>query len=344
MPTVDAEAFFSASSRIRRPKVEIKDLAGLSQPLTKLVEVVSSAVGTLYRPKSIRSEADAQAYAKLTLARADAQSEIEAKHLKLTAVVDRVQQALRENPELAERARQRLLTREVEGQLNVESIADFASDMLPSEVSSEPISSDWRRKFFQEAENVCEADMQLLWGKVLAGEIATPGTYSTRTLDTLRQLSRVEAELFRKACSIAMAGGWIAVPSGDLNSALKPYGLAYSDILALRDAGLFMDGDHIHKDFSQSERKPDGSSWPVVLQNNGVLVEVSGPAIAGLRLPALVFTRAGKELQRLNGQSENPDYLSALAVALRARGTVVKRGTAVPQGAGVSVIVFEQDL
>ncbi|MEO3690535.1 DUF2806 domain-containing protein [Roseateles paludis] len=324
--------------------MEIKDLAGLSQPLTKLVEVVSSAVGTVYRPKAIRDEADAQAYAKKALARADTESALESKALEFSSALDRVQQALKDHPQLAERARNRLLAREVEGQLNVESIADFASEALPPAVSSQPVNADWRRKFFQEAENVCESDMQLLWGKVLAGEVTAPGTYSTRTLDTLRRLSKWEAELFRKACAIAMSDGWIAVPTGDLNESLKPFGLTYTDILSLRDAGLLMDGDHIHKDFSQSPRAPDGSARPVVLFNNGVMIELSGASMAALRLPALLFTRAGTELQRLNGQAETPEYLAALAAALRQRGLSVKRGTDVPQGEGLSVVVFEQDL
>jgi len=40
---------------------EIKDLAGLSQPATKLIELVSAAVGTLYRPRAIQSDAAAKA-------------------------------------------------------------------------------------------------------------------------------------------------------------------------------------------------------------------------------------------------------------------------------------------
>jgi hypothetical protein len=324
--------------------MEIKDLAGLSQPLTKLVEVVSSAVGTVYRPKAIRDEADAQAYAKISLAKADAQAVIEAHALQTASAIDRVQLALRDHPELAERARQRLLAREVEGQLNVESIADFAAAALPPAVSANPVSPDWRRKFFQEAEGVCEEDMQMLWGRVLAGEVTSPGIYSTRTLDTLRQLSRAEAELFRRACAISMSDGWIAVPNGDLNSFLKPFGLTYGDILSLRDAGLLLDGDGIHKDFTPSERLADGNVRPIVLFNNGALIELSGPAMTVLRIPALVFTRAGKELQRLNEPSESPDYLAALALGLRQRGLVVKRGTHLPQGEGQSVVVFEQDL
>ena len=41
--------------------MEVKDLAGLSQPLTKLVEVVSQGIGTLYEPIHIKRIAKARA-------------------------------------------------------------------------------------------------------------------------------------------------------------------------------------------------------------------------------------------------------------------------------------------
>ena len=324
--------------------IEMKDLAGLSQPITKLIEVVSAAIGTSYRPKAIRDQAEARAYEIKVIARAEAEAAAETERIEFTSTLDRVQVALQNHPELAERARQRLLTREIEGQLNIEAIADHAVLALPDAVSQDPVNSDWRRKFFLEAENVCEQDLQLLWGKVLAGELTSPGAFGLRTLDTLRQLSRSEAELFRRACGIAMTDGWIAIPGPDLNTSLKPFGLTYSDILALRDAGLLLDGDHIHKDFRPTEPIPDPAKHKTILTNNGVLVELSGSVMFALQLPALVFTRAGKELQRLIALQENAEYLMAFGAHCRQRGLVAKRGTPISQGEGLSVITFESDL
>ena len=42
------------------------------KPLEKLIEVVSNGIGTLYRPRKIRKEADAQAYAIKVLENAKA--------------------------------------------------------------------------------------------------------------------------------------------------------------------------------------------------------------------------------------------------------------------------------
>jgi hypothetical protein len=42
--------------------MEIKDLAGLSDPLKKLIEVISTGVGALSKPYLVRKTADAKAY------------------------------------------------------------------------------------------------------------------------------------------------------------------------------------------------------------------------------------------------------------------------------------------
>lgn len=324
--------------------LEVKDLAGLSQPMTKLIEVVSSAVGTYYRPKAIKNEADARAYEIEAIAKAEAEASEQARDIEFEATRNRVESLIRSNPELAGRARQRLLAREIEGQLNIEAIAEQALHALPQQVSPEPVSQDWRRKFFLEAENVCEADMQILWGKVLAGEVTSPGTFGFRTLDTLRQLSRHEAEVFRKACGIAMSDGWIAIPGIDINTVLTPFGLTYGDILTLRDAGLVLPGDQLSKNFRPGQSIPEPEKCKSVLSNNRVLIEISGAALANLQIQALIFTQAGREIQRLIETQENPDYLKALGAFLRQRSVNAKRGIPIPQSDGVSLILFDQDL
>lgn len=324
--------------------LEIKDLAGLSQPMTKLIEVVSAAVGTLYRPRCIRSEADAKAYEIRVLERAKFEAEIEGRDGHLTATQNRISSIAREHPELADRARLRLLNREIEGQINVEEIAEQAALILPPTVSSEPIGTDWRRKFFQKAENVCEPDMQVLWGKVLAGEISQPGSFSLRTLETMTQLSRREAELFRLICGLAMDDGSVALPGFDINTALKPFGFGYDEILQLRDAGLLLHGDSIHKTFPLPAPDIQAAAHKVVLRNNEIFIELSGPVLATFQLPSLIFTQSGRELRRLIENKPNDTYLALLGTSIRQRGIVAKRGNLVPQNETTSLLVFEQDL
>ncbi|WP_161631549.1 DUF2806 domain-containing protein [Rhodoferax saidenbachensis] len=323
---------------------EIKDLTGLGKPLTKLMDVASKGLGVLWRPQAIRREADARAYEIQTIAKAQANAEVTRRNIDIDASLSRIQEISTVNPELAERARQRLLIREVEGQKNLEAVVEQAYVALPLSVSEAPVNETWRRKFFQEAENVCDEDMQLLWGKILAGEVSSPGTYSLRTLSVLRELSAHEAETFRTACSIAMSDGSIAIPGDDLNSALVPFGIAYGDLIRLRDAGLMTSGDSLKRTYkSPSLDDSDGPKF-AFLSNNGISIQLSVPPGGLIQFPTVLFTSVGRELQRLMSISPNQAYFSALGNFWRIRSINAKRSSELTQSEGVVAQTFEQDL
>ena len=53
-------------------------------------------------------------------------------------------------------------------------------------------------------EDVTDEEMQLLWSRVLAGETKRPKSFSLRTLDILRNLSKEEAEKFQNLCKYSL--------------------------------------------------------------------------------------------------------------------------------------------
>lgn len=323
---------------------EMKDLTGLGEPLTKLMEVASAGLGSLWRPRAIRREADAKAYEIQVIAKAEAEADVIKRDIALAASLARVSDISNTSPDLAERARQRLLLREVEGQQNLESVVEHAYAALPPTVSKDPIDETWRRKFFQEAESICDEDMQLLWGKILAGEISSPGSFSLRTLSVLRELSAQEAEMFRSACSIAMSDGLIAIPGDDLNSALIPFGINYGNLMSMRDAGLLTSGDTLNRTHKSSLFVGPELPTFTFLSNNGVSIQLNIPPAGQVQYPVVVFTSAGRELQRLMRNEPNETYLRALGDFWRSRSISAKRSTEVKQGEGVVAQVFEQDL
>ena len=165
-------------------------LDNLTQPLTKLVEVVSKGIGTLYAPFGTVRQAKADAQARIIRAKADA---------KVLS--------------LQQRAHNRLQYIETRRQANLEGIAVEASRALPNVVSDESLDEDWILQFFENAQDVSDAEMQRLWGRLLAGEVASPRTYSKRTLQFLKTMDKQEAVAFVKYCGFAFAdsGGWYFV-------------------------------------------------------------------------------------------------------------------------------------
>lgn len=139
--------------------IEIKDLVGLSGPLQKCVDVISAGMGTLYRPKAMRNEADAKAYEITAIAKAEALANVIASQGQANAQLKYIKTLAVGEQEIFERPRVRLIARELEGQQNIESITQYAIRPVPEMVLDKPISSDWRRKFFLEGRN-CDADMQ----------------------------------------------------------------------------------------------------------------------------------------------------------------------------------------
>lgn len=318
--------------------MNVDDIIGVGKATEKLFEVVSKGLGVLYKPRAMRNEADAEAYKVVALAKAEAEAGIiKAESL---ATAEHQYEIIKSGGELdlLSRTKARLFARELESQSNLEEIVEQAIKHLPRDVSKESVSDDWRRKFFIEAENVCDADLQMLWGKVLAGEVTSPGSYSLRTLEVLKHLSKNDAEIFRKACNLAFWKNFMVNYGTDINTTFKPYGFFYADLLLLRDAGLLHHSDTLMKDFTD----PTGVRVDAVLENNGILMHVKGEPLKNLQLPGLIFTKSGSELANLIEPNPNLEYLNAVAVYLRTRGMVVKRQTETVHD-GVIVSNFDED-
>lgn len=318
--------------------LEIKDLAGISAPVQKLIELVSAGIGSVFRPQGMRKEADAKAYEIRAIAAAEADASVIKASGQVTAELERVKILAGDNKDIVDRAKIRLLSREIEGQKNIESIAEHALTNLPSSVSDQPVTDDWKRKFFLEAENICDTDLQFLWGKVLAGEVSSPGSYSLRTLEILKHLSKQEAELFRVACNLAFSDGWIMKTDQGSSNDLDAYGLNYGSILALRDAGLIYEGDLLSRQYKDVDKLPS-----VVFMNNGLRIELSGKLPDILSFSAFPFTRAGMELQNLIEHNPCMPYLQSIASSLRQRGLTVKKETIIKTGS-ITKHTFDEDL
>jgi uncharacterized repeat protein (TIGR03899 family) len=173
--------------------MEIKDLAGLSAPLQKLLQTVADGLGAIAYPWLVRREAKALADAQKTLTEAG-----------LT-----LESATMKN--LPAQIAARVTYQEVKRQKNLGQVVDAARAALPEGVSEAPVDPDWTNRFFATAQDVSNEQMQQVWGRLLAGEVARPGSFSLRTLDCLRNMTSSEAKLFSEVCEFAFETSWDAV-------------------------------------------------------------------------------------------------------------------------------------
>ena len=132
-----------------------------------------------------------------------------------------------------------MLAQERKRQKNIDDIVVIAANQLKGarEVPKDKVSVDWATRFFNIVQDISEDEMKLIWGKLLAGEVETPGSYSLRTLELLKNLSSDEARLFSEVSNLALrrVNEVLIIRRDNIN---EEYGFTFDNIWALTDAGL----------------------------------------------------------------------------------------------------------
>jgi len=201
------------------------------KPIEKLINAVKDGIGAFYEPYRIRALSKACADAMNTLGEAKSKNP----NLNVNLNLKDLNISSDEYIEIIQRTGNRVLYQEVTRQINLETIADDACDEIRNKeiISDKKVSRDWIIRFFNQAGDITNRDMQKIWGKILAGEVAEPSTFSFRTLDVLHSMSTDEAKLFQKLSNMVFNNEFI-IKSDVLNK----FGINYNDILILDDCGL----------------------------------------------------------------------------------------------------------
>ena len=281
--------------------LEISDLFGLSQPLTKLVETVSGGLDTLYKPWHLKRMAKARAEEIKLISEAITQNAM----LPINYQHGNVGIDSTDVPNLLARTQQRLLQDEVKKQQNMDAVVANAVEELRTKekVSETPVDEDWSTRFRNIAKDVSSEEMQLIWGKVLAGEVEEPGSFSMRTLETIRNLSKAEASKFQKIIPFVI---WIKEKYfiSSQASIIKKYGIEYSDILVLSECGLIVESASI----PVCPILKKGEIQSLVTDERVALIRKTTDANKDVMFGAYVLTNAGRELYGILAHSPNNDY------------------------------------
>lgn len=233
--------------------INISDLLGLSEPLQKLVETVSCGIGKLYEPIHVRRMANAKAAEIKAIGDQISDiSEIPIKYDNGKVLVDGT-----DYTELVKRTQSRIAFQELKKQQNIDYAVAFAAQELAGElkVSKEPVDEDWVSRFFDSVSCVSEKEMQLIWGKILAGEIKEPGSFSMRTLNVVRNLSKKEAECFLKILPCVMSSDGDFFISSD-EKIINVANITFYDILTLDDCGLLYADGTMRMSFTVAKNDP----------------------------------------------------------------------------------------
>lgn len=188
------------------------------------------------------------------------------------------------------------------------------------------IDDDWLNSFETEARQKSTEDIQHRFGRVLAGEIRKPGSYSIKTVKTLGEMDQNAATLFKKLCSACVVLGIqdnehvidARVPSLDGNAgsnALKKYGLGFDQLNILNEYDLIISDYNSWRDYNLCILNPknpillpfryQGKQWillPSPERDNKPEFKLSGVA----------FSRVGRELFHIVDQEPMKQYTEDL--------------------------------
>ena len=280
-----------------------------TEPVTKLLDMVQKTTGTLYKPRAIRKQADAEAYALETTAHANA------KALVIEGGA---------NSELVDRAKNRLVQQELQRQENLENIIEQAIPELDVKASVEEVTQDWSTRFFKKAADVSDTDMQSIWAKILAGEVSNPGQVSLRTLETVSNVSKQEAEAFNLICSMASANMHIWKIGND--SSFDKYGLGYAKLMMLKEAGLIHDSDTLHASYSAVKIDGEPSSLIHIGDNVYIVKSKADTPTSAVNMAQVALTTAGSEICKIINAERNEQYFTDLIASKEKDYVVSKMG------------------
>jgi len=218
-----------------------------------------------------------------------------------------------EDPDaLIKSASQRFIVEQNIKQKNFKASVDKA-ELNKIKKPNEP-EKDWFLRWVEISQGVSRENVQNILARILSGEVEKPNSFSLKTLDILKNLSKEELEVFQKFCDISfniflvgdMHACVICEPFGSPgDNGLSSFGLPYINLTLLQDAGLIKGDLNSRKEFSVPEffRIPFSIGSEIYR-----FKETVDTKTLKQYFNTLMFTTAGLELRRVLVLGSNEAY------------------------------------
>ncbi|RJG42055.1 TIGR03899 family protein [Motilimonas pumila] len=226
---------------------------------------------------------------------------------------------------IAQRAKKRIAMEAIKKQENLEQIMLLAYQECNSDDAAGEVDPDWMTAYLRLAEEICGNNMKALWAKILAQEITSPGSFSVKSLETLKKMTQREAGVFQRCCNLScmfsgdsghkVITGYVRPPSSmqlfsrpDVAKlSLGKFRFPYSNILMLADLGLIYPSE-----LESGEMQP-GQELKLNCNDHMISLAANGKK---LKLYYYKFTPVGNELASLIPAEMEAAYIKALTELL----------------------------
>ena len=276
------------------------------QPAMKVLDMLDRAIGIVYKPHHMKKLADAEAYKVRTVGSAIS----ETGELSISYKKHGITMSSMDTDDFLVRSEHRALYQQVQKQKNIEAVAAHAYDELENhpDIPDTKTDEDWETRFFRIVEDISSEKMQIIWGKILAGEIKHPGSFSLRTLDLIRNLSTAEAETFQKFVPLITIGAFkdngVHYIISD-EHLLSKYDVRHIDVLKLDECGLITSSSPAAYNLTIF---PHNKMW---IRNDELIMLLNNDRDSAIKISMkiLYLTEAGIELYNLLAHTCNRDFI-----------------------------------
>lgn len=164
------------------------------------------------------------------------------------------------------------------------------------------VDADWMARFIECAQDVSDEEMRLLWAKILSGEMSKPSSISVMTLETLRNMSKRDAETFHKLANFTVVdneGSNPFIPNNGMyiNDDYKTdeyYGISYDELLWMQELRLINLNAGLQMEFKKDDKNPKVEA---TLKCGNLSVIISSNH--DFSIPCYAYTRIGAQLHSL---------------------------------------------
>jgi hypothetical protein len=219
----------------------------------------------------------------------------------------------------------------IKEQLNLDEITFNAVSELSSnkqlqngKADSEDISEDWLNEFENLARLKSSEDMKLVFGKILAGEIVKPGTFSIKTIHLISQLDNQAAKLFQAFCSQAISlrvadnvfdARVVSISGTAQSNSLSEFGLSFGGLNILHEYGLITPDYNSYMGYSSciaNEQMQLKAALRFQNKDYGLVPSNSENFDKTLNLHGVALTKSGEELLDIIPLNKADDYKEKL--------------------------------
>lgn len=302
-------------------------------PLEKLAirmwdTVAEKGIGSLFKPWQMRREGKVSIELKreelLMIAQAERDAELIRRGERLPSFVRNAGHSQGDSAEevnFGQLVSATVVADAVRKEANVARALLHAEEALGADTQeppSESVDDDWLFRWRDSASHVSSEELQNLWGRVLAGEVKSPGSFSLRTLDFLKSISRQEAEAISVLSRFIIGNAIYRVPEQEL----KEFDLKFEFFLSMQQLGLISGVEAVG--MQTTWKSNDKERFSQILTSHGMVLVVSGDDPSRtISMPTYQVTPIGAQVMQLGKSESNVSYLRKVGLHLKNQGMSV---------------------